>query len=174
MLPQIKLDGELASLLASNAQGIDHIAIAVRNLDEALPFYTGVLGLKVTESHVIQGERTGMRFAVLEGGPITFVVVQGTSPISQVSRFIQHYGPGVQHIAIKVVDLESVMENLKARGLEFVTPPLRSNGLLQSFAVRDPESGIMLELTERVDNAEGFADENTSQLFLELEASDLF
>lgn len=178
MLPSLNLDTGIQSLLAVHSQGIDHVGIAVRDLEKALPFYQSVLGMTVVERRETKGSRTGMVSAVLTGGPVTFVLVQGTSPQSQVNRYIENYGPGVQHIAVKVTDLEAVVDDLKARGLELVTQVIRGPGLLQAFSVRDKDSGIMLELIERVDDhdldPELFQSQNVNQLFRDMEASDHF
>lgn len=173
-LPGLSLASLPASLLVANAKGVDHVAIAVRDLDKALLFYTAVLGFTVEEQRETKGERTGMRSAVLSGGPLSFVLVQGTSPESQVSRFIDAYGPGVQHIAIEVVDLGGVVNDLKTRGMDFVTSIIKHNGLHQSFAVRDEDSGIMIELIERVDHQDGFAESNIDELFRQMESTDHF
>ncbi len=125
-------------MLAVHSQGLDYVGIAVRDLEEALPFYQSVLGMTVAERRETKGMRTGMVSAVLTGGAITFVLVQGTSPESQVSRYIEHYGPGVQHIAVRVSNLVGVVEDLQARGLSLVTPVIRGPGLLQAFSVPPP------------------------------------
>jgi methylmalonyl-CoA epimerase len=174
MLSNVSLAPEVASLLASRAEGIDHVGIAVRDLEKALPFYSDILGLTVSERRQTVGEKTGMVSAVLTGGPVTFVLVQGTSPESQVNRFIERHGAGVQHIAVRVRGLAGVMEDLQVRGLEFITRLIKSKGLHQAFAVRDPDSGIMLELIERVGEEDGFDDDNVAELFRQMEESEHF
>lgn len=162
------------SVLADKAIGIDHIAIAVPDLEKSIDFYTNVLGLSVRERRETKGRRTAMVSAVLSGGPITLVLVQGTTPESQVSRFIDHYGPGVQHIAIGVKDLPDVVEGLKANGLAFDTNVIKGNGLLQAFTHRDEGSGLMVELIEHTKPDGTFSDESVKSLFEQLEAGDSF
>ncbi|MCB1036843.1 MAG: VOC family protein, partial [Acidobacteria bacterium] len=117
----MQLEPTLMSILAEKALGVDHIAIAVPDLESSIEFYSKVLGFHLKERRETKGRKTAMVSAVLEAGPLTFVLVQGTTPESQVSRFIEHYGPGVQHIAIGVSDLPEVAARLKDAGLAFDT-----------------------------------------------------
>src|SRR5687768_12271693 len=101
------------SALIKNATGLDHVAIAVRDLEESITFYTDVLGFELTERRKTEGKQTAMISAVLKGGPITVVLLQGTTPESQVSKFVEHFGPGVQHLAIGVENLRELADDLK-------------------------------------------------------------
>ena len=157
------------SSLARFAVRIDHVAIAVRNLEESLAFYHGVLGFEVAEQRTTIGRETGMISAVLQGGQITVVLIQGTSPDSQVSRYVENYGPGVQHIAIEVRDLLEVRDELAKAGLEFNTGVINGTGIRQSFTARDPGSGMMYEFIERQTNDGHFSDESVLELFRQLE-----
>ncbi len=112
--------------------------------------------------------------AVLEAGPLTVVLVQGTGPESQVSRFIEHYGPGVQHIAIGLRNLPGVAEHLGNSGVEFDTSVIHGKGLLQIFSHRDPSSGLMFEFIEHVEETGDFSDESVQELFRQLEEGDNF
>src|SRR5688572_16612186 len=106
-------------------QKIDHIAIAVRELESAISFYTQVLGFQLMRRLEIKGRRTGMISAELEHNGLKFVLVQGTEPDSRVSRLISHYGPGVAHIAFGVDDVEGTVTELTGRGLEFDTTVIK-------------------------------------------------
>ncbi len=158
--------------LGSQARSIDHIAIAVRNLEESITFYTDVLGFELRERRKTEGKKTAMVSAVLKAGPITVVLLEGTSPESQVSKFIEHYGPGVQHLAVAVEDLPATAERLKQAGLSFDTSIIESPGLRQIFTTRDPGSGIMIELIERMGG--DFSDQSVQNLFQQLEQKDSF
>lgn len=154
------------------ATSIDHVAIAVPDLEQAIKFYTEVLGFELHERRKTEGKVTAMISALVKAGPITFVLVQGTSPESQVSKFIEHFGPGVQHVAIGVKDLPEMAEELKAAGMEFDTTVIQSPGLRQIFTKRDPGSGMMYEFIERMGG--DFSDESVQQLFLQLEQKDSY
>jgi methylmalonyl-CoA/ethylmalonyl-CoA epimerase len=161
------------SILARHAKGIDHVAIAVRNLEESIDFFSKVLGFECVERRRTEGKSTAMISAVMKAGPITFVLLEGTTPESQVSRFVENYGPGVQHLAIAVDNLEAVSDELKASGLEFDTSIIRSPGLDQIFSHRDSGSGLMIELINRNDRGD-FSDTSVQQLFEELEKKNSF
>jgi len=152
---------------------IDHVAIAVLDLEKAIQFYTGIFSFEVVERRTTKGKKSGMISAVLAGNDYTLVLVQGDSPASQVSRYIEKYGPGVQHMAFEVEDIESIAKKLKEKGFEFITDVITAPGLKQIFSCRDANSGMMIELIERNQNY-GFDDSNVNQLFEALENSDYY
>ncbi|MEM9292322.1 MAG: VOC family protein [Acidobacteriota bacterium] len=165
----------ISSILADKAINVDHIAVAVPDLQQSIVFYRDVLGFEVLETRTTAGRRTAMESAVLKAGPITLVLVQGTNEDSQVSQYIAHHGAGVQHIAIGVEDLPEVVESLKAAGVEFVTKTvIQGDGIRQAFTARDPGSGMMYELIERQRPDGRFTDASVQQLFEQMEASDAF
>lgn len=163
---------EKSFALAKHAKAIDHLAIAVRDLECSIEWYTKVLGFAVTERRTVEGKSTGMRSAVIQAGALTLVLLEGTHPESQISQFIDRYGPGVQHVAVRVQDIVVAVEDLRASGLEFDTPVVGSAGLRQAFSRRDDGSGLMLEIIER--NTDGFAEQNVSELFRALETKGTF
>lgn len=157
--------------LAEHAVGLDHVALAVPDLEEAVAFYRDVLGFEVLERRETKGKFTGMVSAVTRCGPLVFVLVQGTSAESQVSRYIARYGAGVQHVAVEVRDLPKVMEGLKASGMKFDTTLIQGSGIRQAFTHRDEASGMMYELIERQEPDGHFTDESVGELFRQLEES---
>src|SRR5215208_5053488 len=132
----------VTAALAKYVTTIDHVAIAVRNLEESIRFYTDVLGFELKERRRTEGKQTAMISAVLKAGSITVVLLEGTTPESQVSRFVEHFGAGVQHLAIGVKDLPEMAEDLKEAGMEFDTTVIQSPGLRQIFSKRDEGSGM--------------------------------
>lgn len=168
-------EGEIENALGldGNILGIDHIAVAVPHLSLAIEWATHRLGGKVIESRETQGRFSGMKSAVVKLGGLVLVLVQGTSRESQVSQFVEKHGAGVQHIALRVRNLASAIADLEAQELPFSTPRLDSEGLSQRFSVRDPDTGLMIELVERR-NYEGFSDENVQKLFSALEQQKLY
>jgi len=164
----------VTTALASRAIGLDHLAVAVPDLERSLAFYRDVVGFEVLERRETTGEKTGMVSAVLQAGPITLVLVQGTSPESQVSRYVESYGPGLQHVAIAVDDLPRLAEDLAASGVEFDTTVIQGEGIRQIFTHRDPGSGMMFELIERQTPQGRFSDESVGELFRQLEEKDSF
>jgi methylmalonyl-CoA epimerase len=147
---------------------IDHVAVAVEDLEAAVETYELTLGFELVERREIEGRASGMLLAEMRAGPVTFVLVQGTSPESNVSRFIERHGPGVQHVAIEVDGLPEVLGDLDERGCELMTGVIRSPGLEQAFTRRDPNSGVQIELISR-GSEQGFTQSNITELFEAME-----
>ncbi|HKG37970.1 MAG TPA: chorismate mutase [Conexibacter sp.] len=162
-----------ASVLGRSAMRIDHVAIAVRDLDAAIAYYGDVLGFTLQERRQISGRISGMDSAVMEAGGVKFVLVQGDSPESNVSRYIEAYGPGVQHVAIEVPDPQEAIDDLRARGADLLTGIIRGPGLDQIFTKREPNSGIQLEIIARAEN-DGFDPANVQELFEAMERENVF
>ena len=149
---------------------IDHVAIAVRDLDSAVAFFTDTLGFTLIPRLTIAGQRTGMVSAELEHNQIKFVLCQGTEPESQVSKLIDNYGPGVAHIALEVEDVETTVSGLAQQGVAFDTTVIEGPGLKQAFSSRCTNSGLSFEFIKR-DSEHGFLESNVQQLFEQLEKS---
>src|SRR5919206_1137161 len=103
-----------SSELAKRGVRIDHAAIAVRDLDAAIETFTKRYGFRVMDRRPVKGSMSGMEVAAIEAGDITLVLVMGTDPQYNVNRYIEYYGPGVQHLALLVDGLPEVHTDLKA------------------------------------------------------------
>lgn len=152
---------------------IDHIAIAVNDINAAVEFYTSCFGLKIEQRRNIKGKYSGMNSAELNAGEFSIVLVEATEPESQVARYINEYGTGVQHIAIEVKNLHQTVMILRDRGVLFATNMIEGEGLIQTFTKRDPNTGVMFEFIERR-NKTGFEAGNIQELFDQLEASNAY
>ncbi len=172
MIGETKPETKTMVDLGKYATSVDHVAIAVRDLEESIKLYTEVLGFELKERRRTEGKHTAMVSAVLQAGPVTVVLLQGTSTDSQVSRFVENFGPGVQHVALGVQNLPEMAEELKAAGMEFDTTVIQSPGLRQIFSKRDPGSGMMFEFIERMGG--DFSDQSVQQLFEQLEQKDSY
>lgn len=154
--------------LGRYAVKIDHIAIAVPDLEASIAFYQRLGFAQVTRRRTA-GDTTEMVSAVLHAGAIIIVLVQGTAPGSQVNRYLDNYGPGVQHIAIEVRNVEKLMHELSSAEVEFNTTLIQGCGIRQAFTARDRGSGMMYEFIERQTNDGDFTDESVQDLFEQLE-----
>ncbi|MFI9811768.1 chorismate mutase [Saccharothrix variisporea] len=161
------------SRLANSAKRIDHVAIAVRDLAAAIATFRDRYGFEVVERRQVSGEVSGMDSATLRAGGVTFVLCQGDSPRSNVSQYIEHYGPGVQHIAIEVRGQLELLRDFGAREADLLTGVINAPGLDQSFTRREHNTGIQLEFVTRTDNA-GFDDSNVRELFAAMERENVF
>jgi len=159
--------------LGRYAVKIDHVAIAVPDLEASIAFYEKLGFTQVTRRRTA-GCATEMVSAVLHAGAILIVLVQGTAPGSQVNRYLDSYGPGVQHIAIEVRNVEKLMHELRDVGVEFNTTLIQGCGIRQAFTARDRGSGMMYEFIERQTNDGDFTDESVQDLFEQLERNDAY
>lgn len=158
----------LASLSGTPFKRIDHIALAVRDLDEAVHLFQNVLGFELKGRRQIRGARTGMNSAEMEANGMRFVLCQGTEPQSQVSQLVENFGVGVAHIALEVDDVDEAVDMLRDKGMGFDTNVIRGVGLTQSFTTRCLNTGMSFELIRR-EGEEGFLDSNVQALFDQLE-----
>ena len=132
---------DLPKTLGGAVVRIDHVAIAVPDLLSAIRWYTQQCGFRLLETRTTRGERTGMISAVVAAGAAIIVLVQGTEPDSQVSKFVAAHGAGLQHMAFEVRNLKSVMRELEVAGVKGATPILEGDGIRQVFLSRDDASG---------------------------------
>lgn len=150
---------------------IDHLAIAVLDMEEALFLYQGILGFKLLNRREVKGEFSGMISAELDANGFTIVLIQGTSEHSQVTQYVKEYGPGVQHVAIEVEDVADTIDTLQSKGMEFSTNIIRGKNLVQVFSKREKNSGMMFEFIKKQQLDDEFEETNIQDLFKQLETS---
>lgn len=154
-----------------NLDKIDHLAIAVEDLNKAISYYADHMGFKLNTIRNTQGKYSGMRSAVMFNGEFSVVLLASLTEGSQIDLYLKSYGPGVQHVAFCVDDLDSVYTKMKANGVVFSTGIINGQGLRQVFTKRDPNTGMMHEVIERT-NQHDFDEDSVNQLFEQLEAND--
>jgi len=128
---------------------IHHVGIAVRDLEEALRFFSGQLGLEVAEEVVV--EEHGMRAAWLEAGNLRIELMEPLGPEGPIARFLEKRGEGVHHVALEVEDIASACEELRRAGAKLVYPEARvsRDGSLYNFVHPKSAHGVLLELVQR-------------------------
>jgi methylmalonyl-CoA epimerase len=132
-----------------NLKNIDHIGIAVANMQESLLFWEASLGI---ESHGIEEvPEQKLRTAFLPVGGTEIELLEPTSPDSSVAKFIEKRGEGLHHIAIRVDDIEAALAELKAKGVQLIdeTPRNGAGGARIAFVHPKSTHGVLLELCER-------------------------
>jgi methylmalonyl-CoA epimerase len=127
---------------------LDHIAIAVRSLEDALPFYTDALGLTCAGRETVAEQ--GVHLALLPLGESRLELLEPLSDDSPVGRFLTRRGEGVHHIAFRVDDLERALAELRARGIRLVdeTPRCGAEGRKIAFLHPASAHGVLIELVE--------------------------
>ena len=93
---------------------LDHVGIAVQDVQAALAFYRDALGLEVHDTEEVMAQRVRAHFIPV-GGP-ALELLEGTDPESVITRYVERRGPGLHHITLRVDDIQAALSHLKARG----------------------------------------------------------
>ena len=127
-------------------QQIDHIGIAVKNLDETLAFYRQVMGLEVSSAEVFNG----MKVAFLRIGDSELELLEDTTPDGAIARHIAKRGEGMQHVAYRVADIEQALQEMRAKGVELIDERPRLGARHARIAFLHPKStkGVLIEFVE--------------------------
>jgi methylmalonyl-CoA/ethylmalonyl-CoA epimerase len=127
---------------------IEHIAIAVADLDAAIELYKKVWGLEVEHREVVEDQ--GVEEAMLPLGETYIQLLAPLSADSTVGRFIERRGGGLHHIAYEVDNIEEALQQLKKEGVSLVdeAPRRGSRGTKVAFVHPRGNMGLLVELVE--------------------------
>jgi methylmalonyl-CoA epimerase len=127
---------------------LDHIGIAVRNVDAALAFYRDALGLDVEAPEEVAAQRVRAHF--IPTGESALELLEATSSDSPIARYIDKRGPGLHHITLRVEDIEAALAQLKARGARLIDEQPRpgAEGALVAFIHPLSAHGVLVELKQ--------------------------
>lgn len=132
-------------------RGIDHVGVAVADLDEAVAFYERVFGMRCvhTETNTEQGVREAMLAVGTESGA-QLQLLAPLSTDSAIARFLDRRGPGVQQVAYAVTDIEAASAELRARGMRLLydEPRRGTAGSRVNFVHPKDAGGVLIELVE--------------------------
>ncbi len=125
---------------------IAHIGIAVRALDDLLPFYREVLGLP----DVPLDDADGAVIAGLVAGESLVELLEPSTASSPIGRFVARRGPGIHHVCFAVDDLDETLDKCRAAGVRLIdeTPRLGAEGKRIAFLHPSATGGVLIELTE--------------------------
>jgi methylmalonyl-CoA/ethylmalonyl-CoA epimerase len=137
---------------------IDHVGIAVADLDEAKDFYARAFGMSVV--HEEQNEEQGVREAMLAVGDSRIQLLAPLDETSPIAKFLDRNGPGIQQLAYRVDDLDAVSATLRARGLRLLYDEPRRGTADSRINFIHPKDagGVLVELVEPASS--GHADLN--------------
>jgi methylmalonyl-CoA/ethylmalonyl-CoA epimerase len=123
-----------------------HIGIAVRSLDEILPFYRDILGLPEEPLD----DADGATITGLSAGEPLVELLQAESPDSPIGRFVAKRGPGIHHLCFAVDDLDAALERCRAAGIRLIDESPRIGAERKRIAFLHPAStaGVLIELSE--------------------------
>ncbi|MEY8303288.1 methylmalonyl-CoA epimerase [Anaerosalibacter bizertensis] len=128
---------------------VDHIGIAVKDLEKALKFYEEILGLKCENTEVVEEQK--VKVAFLPIGDTEVELLESTEANGPIAKYIEKRGEGVQHIAYRVDDIEKAIEEMKEKGIRMIDekPRYGAGGAKIAFAHPKDTYGVLVELCER-------------------------
>lgn len=131
---------------------IEHIGIAVSNLNDAIATYTQLLGTNCYKMEEVESE--GVRTAFFQVGDSKIELLESTKEDGPIGKFIAKRGEGIHHIAFDVTHIEESMQDLKDKGFQLLneTPKYGADNKLVAFVHPKSSNGVLVELCqERTD-----------------------
>jgi LAO/AO transport system kinase len=127
---------------------LDHIGIAVEDLEATLAFYRDALGLEIEAPEEVRSQHVRAYFVPV--GEARLELLESTDPGSLMAKYVDKRGPGVHHITLRVDDLQASLDRLKARGVRLVTDAPRpgAEGSLIAFIHPKSTGGVLIELKQ--------------------------
>ena len=127
---------------------IDHIGVAVEDLDESIAIYRDRLGMR--EQHRETVEEFGVEAALLEIGGAHVELLTPVQPESAVARYLERNGPGLHHVAYRTDDIDAELERLRATGVRLIDEQARTGIRDSRVAFVHPKStgGVLTEIVQ--------------------------
>ena len=127
-------------------QKVEHIGIAVKKLDDAIPVFEKLLNTNCYKTELVATEKVNTAFFKI--GSTKIELLESTDPDGIISRFIEKKGEGLHHIALDVADIDAEMERLKKEGFVLLneTPKPGADNKLVCFLHPKHTSGVLIEL----------------------------
>lgn len=128
---------------------LDHIGIAVKDMDVAKKFYTEMLGMKAHGEEIVEQQQVKVCF--IPTGDSEIELLESTSPEGPIAKYIEKNREGIQHVALRVDNIENALADLKLKGVRLIDEVPRYGAGGASIAFVHPKStgGVLLELTQR-------------------------
>ncbi|MFO7886920.1 MAG: methylmalonyl-CoA epimerase [Eubacteriales bacterium] len=131
---------------------VDHIGVAVKNLEDSLKFYQDTLGLELAGVEVVEEQK--VRVAFLPVGDTEIELLESTDPEGPIAKYIDKKGEGIQHIAYKVENIEEAIKEMEENGVRMIdkTPRYGAGGAKIAFCHPKSTKGVLVELCQRDDD----------------------
>lgn len=128
--------------------GLEHIGIAVEDIDRSLQLYRDILGFSVEKEETLP--EMGIKVAMLPIGDTEIELIQGITQESTIYQFVQKKGEGIHHLAFTVDDLEGKLQELKEKGIRLIdeVPRRGVEGKAIAFLHPSATGGTLIELVE--------------------------
>jgi methylmalonyl-CoA epimerase len=127
---------------------LDHVGIAVQDVDKALAFYRDALGLDVEAPEEVRTQRVRAHFIPV--GHSALELLEATAADSAIAKFVDKRGPGIHHLTLRVEDIKDALDHLKARGVRLVdeSPRPGAEGAQVAFIHPSATHGVLVELKQ--------------------------
>lgn len=135
-------------LIFESMNKIEHIGIAVKNLDEAIKTYTELLGTVCYKTEAVESE--GVKTAFFRVGESKIELLEASNETSPIAKFIEKKGEGIHHIAFDVTDIQQSMNNLASKGFQLLNeqPKNGADNKLVAFLHPKSSNGVLIELCQ--------------------------
>ena len=135
-----------------NISHIEHIGIAVKNIEESIKYYENILGLKCYAIEEVKDQKVKTAFFMV--GQTKIELLESTDPEGPIGKFIEKKGEGVHHLAFAVKGIEDALAEMETKNVQLIdkTPRKGAEGLDIAFLHPKSTAGILTELCEKKDS----------------------
>lgn len=130
-------------------ENVDHIGIAVKDLDERITYYTNILGMKLINVEEVESE--AVRVAFIDAGNTHIELLEPLTKESAIYKYLEKRGEGIHHVALAVTGIEQEMEKMKEQGARLLSeqPKIGAGGAKVAFIHPKSSFGVLYELVDR-------------------------
>ena len=126
---------------------INHVAVVVKNIEEALDLYVQTMGFKASE--VLTSKEDGIKTVMVSLGEITLELMEPIDPQGGVQKFLETRGEGIHHISFEVDDIKEERSSLESKGIRLIEKePRYFEGAFLSFVHPKSTGGVLIELIQ--------------------------
>jgi len=127
---------------------INHLGIAIRSLEKSVPIFEKIFGVKAGEIEYVSDQRVNVRKIYIENCDIE--LLEGTSPDSPITKFIEKKGEGIHHCSFEISDIKNTLSKLKEEGINLINeiPRTGADDMLIAFLHPKSTAGVLMELTQ--------------------------
>jgi len=128
---------------------IDHLGIAVNNIDDGKAFWSDVLGLDFEGAETVAEQKVTTAFFPV--GESEVELLESTAPDGPVAKYIEKRGQGIQHVAFRVENIDEALAELKEKGVQLIDqqPRMGAGGARIAFLHPKATNGVLVELCQR-------------------------
>jgi len=128
---------------------IDHLGIAVNSINEGKTFWSDIMGLDFADSETVTEQKVTTGFFPVGASEVE--LLESTAPDGPIAKYLEKKGPGIQHVAFRVENIEDALAELKDKGVKLIDqkPRIGAGGAKIAFLHPKATGGVLVELCER-------------------------